>query len=75
MNFREGLNYVYKNHGSEVELTDPFVLHSKLSDLCGSSYQDKQKIELFYKINKRLNVIKSVLSADEDVFSKNIGYG
>ena len=54
MNFREGLNYVYKNRSSDLELTDPFLLYCRLSDLCGSSFEDKHKVLLFYQIDKKI---------------------
>lgn len=70
MNFREGLNYVYKNRSSDLELTDPFVLYCKLSDLCSSSFEDKHKVVLFYQIDKKINVVQSILNNDFDVITK-----
>lgn len=70
MNFREGLNYIYKNHSSDLELTDPFVLYCRLSDLCSSSYEDKHKVVLFYQIDKKIKVVQSIINNDFDVANK-----
>ena len=70
MNFREGLNYVYKNRSSDLELIDPFVLFCRLSDLCSSSFEDKHKVVLFYQIDKKIKVVQSIINNDFDVASK-----
>ena len=70
MNFREGLNYIYKNRRSDSELTEPFALFCKLSDLCGSTFEDKSKVELFHKINKKINVVKAILDKDVKIISR-----
>ena len=70
MNFREGLNYIYKNRSSDLELTDPFILYCKLSDLCGSSFETKHKVELFYQIDKKIKVVQSIINNDFDIENK-----
>ena len=70
MNFREGLNYIYKNRSSDLELTDPFLLYCGLSDLCSASFEDKHKVVLFYQIDKKINVVQSILNNYFDVTSK-----
>lgn len=70
MNFKEGLNYIYKNHKEEFELTNPFVLYSRLSDLCSSSYEAKQKVQMFHQINQKINVIDLVLHDGENIQSR-----
>ena len=61
MKFREGLLHIYKNRQTDGEITDPFYLYCRLSDLCSSSYEDKKKVELFYAIDKRLCVFETLI--------------
>lgn len=61
MTFREGLLHIYKNRQTDGEITDPFYLHCRLSDLASSSYEDKKKVELFYAVDKRLCVFETLI--------------
>ena len=61
MKFREGLLQIYKNRQTDGEITDPFYLYCRLSDLCSSTYEDKKKVELFYAIDKRLCVFETLI--------------
>lgn len=61
MTFREGLLHIYKNRQTDGEITDPFYLYCRLSDLCSSSYEDKRKTELFYAIDKRLCIFETLI--------------
>lgn len=61
MKFREGLLHIYKNRRTDGEMTDPFYLYCRLSDLCSSTYEDKKKVELFYAIDKRLCVFETLI--------------
>ncbi|MBO5736298.1 MAG: hypothetical protein J6S04_00680 [Clostridia bacterium] len=61
MRFREGLLHIYKNRRTDGEMTDPFYLYCRLSDLCSSTYEDKNKVELFYAIDKRLCVFETLI--------------
>ena len=61
MKFREGLLHIYKNRRTDGEITDPFYLYCRLSDLCSSTYEDKNKVELFYAIDKRLCVFETLI--------------
>ena len=65
MTFREGLLHIYKNRQTDGEITDPFYLYCRLSDLCSSSYEDKRKTELFYAIDKRLCIFETLLKHAE----------
>lgn len=65
MNFIQAFEYLYCNRASDEEITSPFLLYSKLSDLCGSSYEDKQIITLFYQVDKRINLVQSVLRNED----------
>ena len=69
MNFKQALNYIYNNRRSDTELLDPFALYCKLSDLCASSYQDKDKVALFYQINRKINIIQLIMDDNFDVQS------
>ena len=61
MNFREGLLHIYKNRQTDGEITDPFYLYCRLSDLASSSYEDKKKVELFYAVDKRLCIFETLI--------------
>lgn len=60
MNFKEALTQILQNEDGELS-GNPVWLYSRLSDLC-SSYADTQKISLLYEVDKRLNIVRSVLS-------------
>ena len=66
MKFREGLLHIYKNRQTDGEITDPFYLYCRLSDLCSSTYEDKKKVELFYAIDKRLCVFETLIKQGEN---------
>ena len=61
MTFREGLLCIYKNRQTHGEITDPFYLYCRLSDLASSSYEDKKKVELFYAVDRRLCVFETLI--------------
>ena len=66
MEFREALKIVYQSRKNEGDITDPFYLYCKLSDLCKSSYQAKIKMELFYKIDKEVCIFGQILENKEE---------
>ena len=66
MTFREGLLYTYKNRRTDGEITDPFYLYCRLSDLSSSSYEDKKKVELFYAVDRRLCVFETLIKRGEN---------
>lgn len=70
MNFLDALKYSYENRTNTEEFANPFFLYCKLSDLCGSGYEDKRKVALFYQVNKKLNIVRAVLQGDESVERK-----
>lgn len=70
MNFIDALGYLYHNRTSDEEFTDPFFLYCRMSDLCSSSYEDKRKVLLFYQVNKKLDMVRSILNKDETVASR-----
>ena len=71
MNFIDALGYLYHNRTSDEEFTDPFFLYCRMSDLCSSSYEDKRKVLLFYQVNKKLDMVRSILNKDETVASRH----
>ena len=71
MNFIDALGYLYRNRTSDEEFSDPFFLYCRLSDLCSSSYEDKRKVLLFYQVNKKLDMVRSILNKDETVSSRH----
>lgn len=70
MNFLDALKYSYENRTNDEEFADPFFLYCRLSDLCGSGYEDKRRGSLFYQINKKLNLVRAVLRGDESMERK-----
>ena len=65
MTFREGLLCIYKNRQTDGEITDPFYLYCRLSDLASSSYEDKKKVELFYAVDRRLCVFETLIKHEK----------
>ena len=61
MTFREGLLQVYKNRRTDGEVTDPFYLYCRLSDICSSTYEGKRRVELFYAIDRRLCIFETLM--------------
>lgn len=70
MDFVSALRYSYQNRRSDEEFANPFFLYCKLSDLCSSTFEVKHKVVVFYQIDKKINVVKSILSRDFDVRKK-----
>lgn len=54
MNFKDALKKVYKSSRNKEQLNNPFIVYSRVFDLIGNSYNDKKKVELFFKIKKKL---------------------
>lgn len=71
MNFIDALGYLYHNRTCDEEFTDPFFLYCRMSDLCSSSYEDKRKVLLFYQVNKKIDMVRSILNKDETVASRH----
>ena len=71
MEFIDALDCLYYNRASDEEFADPFLLYCRLSDLCGASFEDKRKVLLFYQVNKKLNMVGSILSKDETILTKH----
>ena len=71
MNFIDALGHLYHNRTSDEEFSDPFFLYCRLSDLCSSNYEDKRKVLLFYQVNKKLDMVRSILKKDETVYTRH----
>ena len=71
MKFREGLLYTYQNRRTDGEITDPFYLYCRLSDLCSSEYADKEKVELFYAIDRRLCIFETLIKEGKKEVSED----
>lgn len=61
MNFREALTLIVDTDAPE-HYCNAFYLYSRLSDLCSSSFVEKQKVQLFFKLDKRFGIVKSLFS-------------
>lgn len=60
MNFKQALLNIVQTESRE-KLFNPFYLYSRLCDLC-TSYEDKEKVEDLFELDKRLGVIKNILT-------------
>lgn len=62
MKFREALNYVCRTRAFDEQITNPFMLYCAMSDLCSSSFEDKQKLNTFYGLDKKLHIVSNVVN-------------
>ena len=62
MKFREALNYVCRTRAFDEQITNPFMLYCAMSDLCSSSFEDKQKLNTFYQLDKKLHIVSNVVN-------------
>ena len=69
MNFKDALKKVYKSSRNKEQLNNPFIVYSRVSDLIDNSYNDKKKVELFFKITKEVNLFS--LAAEYGENGKN----
>ncbi len=66
MNFKDALKKVYKSSRNKEQLNNPFIVYSRVSDLIGNSYNDKKKVELFFKIKKEVNLFSLAAEYEEN---------
>lgn len=66
MKFKEALLYAYQTRRTDGEVTDPFYLYCRLSDLCFETYEDKRKVRTFYAVDKRLCIFETLLKRGDD---------
>ena len=62
MKFREALNCVCRTRAFDEQITNPFMLYCAMSDLCSSSFEDKQKLNTFYQLDKKLHIVSNVVN-------------
>ena len=62
MNFKEALTWIFNNRKNDREIFDPFLLYSRLSDLCASSFDAKKKVLMFYQIDKEQHLFLSLMT-------------
>ena len=60
MNFRDALAQILQSESVKFA-GNPFWLYSRLSDLC-KSYIDRQKISLLFEVDKRLYIVRSIMT-------------
>ena len=70
MKFKEALNHIYVNNKNLKELLTPFYLYCKLSDLCSTSFEEKNKVDLFHQVNSRINIVKAVINKDNNLIKR-----
>lgn len=63
MNFKDALNVVYLTRKNDEELKNAFLSFSRMADLIGNSYEDKRKLDLFFCVEKRLNLFYNLQNA------------
>lgn len=66
MKFKEALLYAYQTRRTDGEVTDPFYLYCRLSDLCFETYEDKRKVRTFYAVDKRLCIFETLITRGEN---------
>ena len=60
MNFKDGLFYAYKTKRREEEVFTPFLLYCRLSDVCVDTLLEKEKVCLFYAVDKRVRIFQTL---------------
>ena len=61
MEFREALHRSLKS--DKHTHTDPFLLHSRVSDLVGDNYESAKAAEKFYRLDAKYEISKTIISA------------
>ena len=72
MNFKDALRKVYKISKNKEQLSDPFIVYSRVSDLIGNSYNDKKKAWLFFQVTKEVNLFCLAIEYGETMKNKII---
>ena len=60
MEYNEALAYIYNKSDSKFIIESPFLMFSYLSDLTKGSYQGTKLANIFYELNKEVNVIQMI---------------
>jgi hypothetical protein len=61
MNFKQALNKSLK--ADKHTHSDPFLLHSRVSDLVGNDYEAKKAAEEFYRLDAKYEISKAILAS------------
>lgn len=61
MDFKEAMQHSLKT--DKHTRTDPFLLHSRVSDLVGNDYEAKKAAEEFYRLDAKYEISKTILGA------------
>lgn len=61
MDFKQALSHSLKI--DKRTLTDPFLLHSRVSDLVGNDYEAKKAAEEFYRLDAKYEISKAILAS------------
>lgn len=64
MNLREALKEIVDEEDAE-HVCRPFCLYSKLADLIGADYCERDKAELLFKIDQSLSLVKRLMGNDK----------
>lgn len=71
IDFKTALSVVYKTRNSDDELSDPFLIYSRMSDLIGNDYENEKKLKLFFAVEKRVNLFNEIAgNADVKILKK-----
>lgn len=71
IDFKTALSIVYKTRNSDEELSDPFLIYSRMSDLIGNDYENEKKLKLFFAVEKRVNLFAEIAcNADAKILKK-----
>lgn len=58
MKLEAALTYLYSSYINKIELTDPFVLYSQLSDIC---FDDYEEVRTYWNVISKINIFESLL--------------
>ena len=58
--FKTALSIVYRMRNFDEELSEPFLIYSRMSDLVGNDYENEKKLKLFFAVEKRVNLFAEI---------------
>lgn len=75
MDFKEILAKVYRMRRTDKVLADPVVFAGRMYDLCRNEYETKKKIDLFYKLDAKVNFFVAIMDNDGNIEPLLAQYG
>ena len=60
MKLEAALTYLYSSYINKIELTNSFVLFSKLSDMCNDTFENKEDVKNYWKIISKINIFECI---------------